>query len=164
MTAVDFAAGHKPARTKSLVKGALAGLVAGIAGTAAKVMAEAVVPPWVEGRTPPQVVLAERVAGEPLEPAERKVAFHTLHWGFGVLAGVVYGVMAESDPQITGRRGIAFGLALNRLTQERLLPEAHLVPPVDRQPTQERVSQWVTHVAYGLVTDTVRRGVRAGLD
>jgi len=153
----------KPAREQSILKGALAGLIGGIAGSAAKMMAEAIIPPRIEGQVPPPVLLAQRVAGHPLDSGEREAAMQGIHWVFGALAGAAYGALAEVHPRATVWRGAAFGLALNRMTHKGVLPDAGLVAPVDKQPMQERVSEWVSHAAYGVVTDLVRRGVRAGL-
>lgn len=152
-----------PVSSTALIKGALAGLAGGIAGTTAKVMCEQVVPPWID-QTPPQVLLAERAAGRRFDPVGRKVAMQTIHWSFGVIAGAAYGAVVEARPRAAAWHGLAFGLALNRLAQENLMPEAELVPPADRQPMQERVSQWLSHAVYGLVAETVRRRVRAGIE
>jgi putative membrane protein len=75
----------------------------------------------------------------------------------------VYGALVEVEPSFAAWRGAAFGLTLNRLTHESLLPKFGLSAPPDRQPTQERISEWVTHATYGVTTDTVRRAVRGKL-
>ncbi|HLJ76375.1 MAG TPA: hypothetical protein VKT75_03135, partial [Acidobacteriaceae bacterium] len=59
--------------------------------------------------------------------------------------------------------GAAFGITLNRLTHEALLPRMGLSAPPNRMRTEDRISQWVTHAAYGVATDVVRRRVRSGL-
>jgi putative membrane protein len=151
-------------RKRSIVRGALAGLIGGIAGSGAKMVAEAVLPPRVNGQTSPPVALVERAAGHPLSGAERDVAEQAIHWTFGALAGAVYGAAVEISPAAAAWRGAAFGLMLNRLTHRRLLSKMGLAVPVEFQSTQERQSEWVTHAVYGVVTDAVRRGVRKGLD
>ena len=40
---------------------------------------------------------------------------------------------------------------------------AGVTAPPGRQPTQERISEWVTHAVYGVATDSVRRAVRRAL-
>lgn len=148
---------------RCLLKGALAGLVGGIAGSGIKMVAEQVFPPRVQGQTPPPVVLAEQVAGHPLPESQRKAALHGIHWIFGALAGAAYGAMVEYEPSLAAWRGAAFGITLNRLTHESLLPKLGLAAFPGQQPTQERISEWVTHAAYGVATDTVRRTVRRNL-
>jgi putative membrane protein len=151
----------KPSR--SLVKGFLAGIVGGLAGAGIKLVAEQLFPPRIQGQTPPPVVLAEQVAGHELPAGQRKAAMQGIHWIFGALAGGVYGALVEFEPSLGAWRGAAFGIALNRITHESLLPKMGLSAPTGDQPTQERISEWVTHAAYGVGTDTVRRTIRRGL-
>lgn len=147
-------------RSPDLVKGALAGMVGGLAGAGAKMAAEHFFPPRPDGRTPPPVTLTEKVAGRSLEGKERQVAQQTIHFFFGALAGAAYGAMVEFEPSLAAWRGAAFGVTLNRITHEWLLPKMDLSAAPDRQPTQERISEWVTHAVYGVITDTARRAVR----
>jgi putative membrane protein len=148
---------------RSIAKGALAGLIGGLVGSGAKMIAEQMLPPRVEGQTPPPVVLAEHVTGRRLPEAQRKLALQGIHWIFGALAGAVYGALTEVEPSLGAWRGAAFGITLNRLTHESLLPRLGLADPPSDQPAQERISEWVTHAAYGVTTDTVRRAVRRAL-
>jgi putative membrane protein len=151
------------ARKKSILKGALAGLVGGIVGSGAKAIAEKIYPPRVDGQMPPPVLVAERFAGHSLSEGQRHIATQGIHWAFGALAGAVYGAAVELEPKAGAWRGAAFGLALNKMTHESLLPKAGLVEPTARQSTQQRQSEWVTHAIYGITTDLVRRLVRKGL-
>jgi putative membrane protein len=149
--------------SRSLTKGFLAGVVGGLAGAGVKLIAEQIFPPRIYGQTPPPVILVEQVAGHELPETQRKLAHQTIHWVFGALAGGVYGALVELEPSLAAWRGAAFGITLNRITHESLLPRMGLAAPTRQQPTQERISEWVTHAAYGVGTDTVRRYVRRGL-
>ena len=149
--------------SRSLAKGFLAGVVGGLAGAGVKMLAEEFFPPRSQGQAPPPVILAEQVAGHDLPETQQKVALHTIHWVFGALAGGVYGALVELEPSLAAWRGAAFGITLNRITHEALLPKMGLAAPTGEQPTQERLSEWITHAAYGVGTDTVRRFVRRGL-
>ncbi len=153
----------KPKRKRSIAKGVLAGFIGGLAGSGAKIIAEKLFPPRVEGQTPPPVVFAEQVAGHTLPDKERELALQGIHFIFGALAGAVYGALVEVEPSLGAWRGAAFGITLNRLTHEAILPKMGLAAPPSRQPTQERISEWVTHATYGIATDTVRRAVRRTL-
>lgn len=151
---------------RSVSKALLAGLAGGLIGSAAKIVAEKLVPPRTEGQiAPPQLAVAHAAAaaGVVVDSSMTETAAEGLHWGFGTLTGGLYGVAAELYPKATAWRGAAFGLALNRLTHEGLLPQANLAPPVADQTSQERISEWITHVVYGVVTETVRRAVRKRL-
>lgn len=151
------------ARKPSILKGALAGLIGGLAGAGAKVVAEQIFPPRAEGQPPPPLVLVERVAGHPLHPEKQRAAMQGIHWAFGALAGAVYGAVVEHEPSIGAWKGAAFGITLNKMTHESLLPKMGLSAPTEQQPARERISEWVSHAAYGVVTDAVRRAVRRAL-
>lgn len=147
-------------RERSILKGAAAGFIGGLAGAGAKVLAEKLFPPRIQGQTAPHVLLAEQVAGHPLDSGEQSAAHHAIHWGFGAVAGAVYGAIVEMEPSVGAWKGAAFGLTLNKLTHESLLPRIGLASPKEEQPMQERISEWVTHAVYGIFTDVVRRTVR----
>lgn len=147
-------------RKRSILKGAFAGLIGGLAGAGAKLVAEQMYPPRVEGQMPPPVVLAKQAAGHPLSPTEEQTAMHSIHWAFGALAGAVYGAVVEYEPSVGAWKGAAFGITLNKMTHETLLPKMGLSAPTGQQPARERISEWVSHAAYGVATDSVRRLVR----
>lgn len=147
-------------RERSIVKGAIAGAIGGLAGAGAKMLVEKIFPPRVQGQTAPPVALAEQVAGQPLPDGQKHVAEQGIHWAFGAAAGAVYGAMVEAEPSLGAWRGAAFGVTLNKLTHESLLPKMGLSAPKEKQPAQERISEWVSHAVYGIFTDAVRRGVR----
>jgi putative membrane protein len=153
-----------PKLERSLAKGAVAGLIGGLAGAGAKVLAEKIFPPREPGRTSPPVMVAENAVGHSLTDGQAKLVEGAIHWGFGAAAGAAYGAMVEVEPTLGAWRGAAFGVALNRITHEALLPRLGVVPPKGAQPMQERISEWVTHAFYGIVTDAVRRSVRRALD
>ena len=150
-------------RQRSILKGAVAGLIGGLAGAGAKALAEQLFPPRTQGQTPPPVVLVEQVAGRLLPPAQKRAAMQSIHWGFGAAAGAAYGAMVEVEPTLGAWRGAAFGLTLNKITHETVLPRMGLAAPREEQPPRERMSEWVTHAVYGIFTDAVRRMVRRSL-
>jgi putative membrane protein len=146
-------------RKRSLPKGLLAGLVGGIVGAGAILIAEEIFPPRTHGEPAPLAVLASRASDKP-PAATAPPGWQALHWAVGALAGGIYGVAAEVEPSLAAWRGAAFGIALNRITHESLLPRMGLAPSKEEQSTQARVSNWISHAAYGVATDSVRRVVR----
>ncbi len=152
-----------PMASKSLAKGIIAGLIGGLVATAAKSVAEKVYPPRTEGQPEPPEVLAEKLAGHELSPATKVVAAETLHWGFGAATGAAYGALAEFYPAATAREGVNFGMTLMALTHEGALPALGLSAEPADQTTREKSSEMVSHVLFGLVTETVRRLVRKAL-
>lgn len=155
---------HTTPRERSIMKGAIAGLIGGLAGAGAKMLAERMFPPRTQGQTPPPVALAEQITGHSLPEDQKNAAMQGIHWGFGAAAGAVYGAAVEIEPSLGAWKGAAFGITLNKFTHESLLPKLGLSKPKNEQPAQERISEWVSHAVYGIFTDVVRRGVRRGLD
>jgi putative membrane protein len=165
LRALESVVGQKKTngRQRSVLKGALAGLVGGIVGSGAKTVAEKIFPPRLAEQTAPPALMAENLMGRPLSDGEKRIAAGGIHWTFGAVAGAVYGAAVELEPKAAAWQGAAFGLALNKLTHDSLLPKMGLAEPTIRQRTQERQSEWVSHAVYGVVTDVVRRLVRRGL-
>lgn len=150
--------------TATLLKGLLAGAIGGLVATAVKTMAEKVYPPRVHGEPEPPDVMAERIAGHPLEGTEKTIASESIHWVFGTVAGALYGVAAELYPQVTSKGGATFGLTLMSLTHEGALPQLGLSEPAQDQSLRERTSEGATHIVYGVVTERVRSLIRHMLD
>src|ERR1700679_1132821 len=149
-----------PRRKRSLIKGFLAGAIGGLAGAAAKAAAEAVYPPRTIGQIPPPAVLVNRMAGRSLSETEEVVSVQAIHWGFGALAGGVYGALAEYQPIVTRRLGASFGLTLCGITHVSALPMMGLTESPENQPAREHASELVTHAIYGVTTELVRRVAR----
>jgi putative membrane protein len=150
--------------THSLLKGLLAGAIGGLVATGAKTLAEKVYPPRVHGEPEPPEVMAEKVAGQPLDHETKTIASESIHWVFGIAAGAFYGVLAELYPAITAKSGATFGLTLMSLTHEGALPALGLAEPPQDQTFRERTSEGATHMVYGVVTEKVRSLVRGALD
>jgi putative membrane protein len=149
-----------PRRKRSLIKGFLAGAIGGLVGAAAKAAGEAVYPPRTQGQIPPPAVLVNRMSDRPLSEKEEEVSVQAIHWGFGALAGGVYGALAEYQPGVTGRLGINFGLTLCGITHASALPMMGLTESPENQPVREHASEFVTHAIYGVTTELVRRVAR----
>jgi len=147
-------------RKKSVAKGLLAGLIGGLVATAAKSLVEKVYPPRTHGEPEPPAVLEGKVAGQELAVRQKAAASEAIHWGFGAVTGAAYGVAAEYYPAATSKDGVGFGMALLTLTHEGALPALGLAAAPSEQTSRERKSEMASHVAYGIVTETVRRVVR----
>jgi putative membrane protein len=152
-----------PPPDRSLFKGFLAGAIGGLVGAAAKAAGEAVYPPRTQGQIAPPAVLVNRMAGRPLSETEEEVSVRAIHWGFGALAGGVYGALAEYQPAVTRRLGASFGLALCGMMHASALPMMGLTEHPSDQPAREHASELVTHVIYGVATELTRRLARKAL-
>jgi putative membrane protein len=145
---------------RSLAKGIIAGLIGGLIGTLAKTFAERMFPPRTHGEPEPPEVLAEQVAGHPLDSDTKAIAAEGIHWGFGAAVGAAYGALAEYYPAATSKDGASFGMALEALTHESALPALGLSGEPQDQTMRERASEMTSHVVYGVTTETVRSFVR----
>jgi putative membrane protein len=147
-----------PTPDRSIAKGIIIGLVAGLVGSAVKVAAEAVYEPRTLGQTPPPLVLAERIAGHPL--AHPTATIQAIHYTFGALTGAVYGAAAEVAPIVTVGFGSVFGIVLQLCTHETLVPMAGLDKPAPQQPMREHLSEFFSHILFGIGTEATRRILR----
>jgi uncharacterized membrane protein YagU involved in acid resistance len=95
-------------------------------------------------------------AGTHLDREDKKTAGQAVHYTFGTLMGVVYGVSAELLPEITTGAGTGFGTLLFLAADEVAVPAFQLAPsPIDTQPT-DHLQHWAAHVVYGASLELVR--------
>jgi putative membrane protein len=151
-------------RSRSLAKGAIAGLIGGIVATAAKTAAERIYPPRAHGKAEHPALLKRRIAGRQLTIRQRDVAQKTIHWGLGAATGAAYGALAEFYPAATAKQGASFGMAFAAATQDGALPALGLATAPADKTTREKSSELVSYVVYGVVTETVRSIVRRMID
>ena len=121
-------------------QGALAGFVGGVAGAAAKRLAEK--------------MLSRNTRSQAKKPDSAGP------WIVGPLAGAVYGAVVEYEPELTARHGAAFGLGLNSLGRESVIPLLAGSTLGNQKPKQHRWSEAASAVVFGVVTETVRRIIR----
>ncbi|WP_263382124.1 DUF1440 domain-containing protein [Granulicella arctica] len=140
---------------RSIAKGLIIGLIAGMAGSAAKTVGELIYQPRTLGQTPPPLVLADKIVGHPV--AHPTAVIQAIHYGFGGLTGAVYGAAAEVFPIVTTGYGSVFGVVLQLFTHESLVPLAGLDVPATQQPAREHLSELFSHILFGICTEAVRR-------
>ena len=103
---------------------------------------------------------SDKAVGHALAKTDKLIAMESIHWTFGIAVGAIYGAIAEYYPVATSREGASFGMTLMALTHESALPALGLSPAPAAQTPREKTSEMVTHVVYGVVTETVRSRVR----
>lgn len=151
-------------RSRSIVKGAIAGLLGGIVGTAAKYAVEKVYPPRVHGEPEPAALVGDKLSEMSLQRNQGLVAKQAVHWGIGAATGAAYGAVAELYPPATSKQGASFGIAMVALTHDSTLPVFGLATKPEPQTKREKTSELASHIAYGVVTETVRSIVRRLID
>ncbi|WP_238398527.1 DUF1440 domain-containing protein [Edaphobacter sp. 12200R-103] len=148
-------------RTRSIAKGAIAGLVGGIVGTAVKYAVEKAYPPRVHGEEPEQAALpADKPSATSLKFRQSPITRQAAHWSIGAATGAAYGAVAELYPPATAKLGANFGVAMVALSHDSTLPIIKLATRPEPQTTREKTSELASYIAYGVVTETVRRIVR----
>lgn len=151
-------------RTRSIAKGAIAGLLGGIVATAAKSAVENIYPPRTHGEPEPPAVLTGKLGDRVLTVKQNRLVQDTIHWGFGATVGAAYGALAEFYPPATAKQGASFGMALVALTHDSTLPILGLAARPQAQTKREHTSELASHIVYGVVTETVRSIVRRMID
>ena len=119
------------------------------------------------GDGPATAVLAQRISlavlGRTLTHDEMQTAEPLVHYGFGMLAGGLYGLLAELTPVTTKGAGCAYGTAVWLGGDEIAVPRLELSKTPDKYPLSVHAEALASHVAYGVTLEGVRRGVRAML-
>jgi putative membrane protein len=151
---------HK-ATTQAVLAGMLAGAVGGLVGSFSKIGGEVVYPPRPDAKISPPALLAQNLVGHPLPPAQQEIVSAAVHFGFGTVTGAFYGAAAEFAPIVKIGFGMGFGLVLQVMTHETLVPLAGLDKPPLEQPFRDHASEIFTHLIYGLTVEAIRRMLRA---
>ena len=99
--------------------------------------------------------LAEAV-GREIPPDNKQQAGNAVHYTFGTLMGVVYGLTAEFLPEISSGGGTAFGTLLFLGADEIAVPALHLAPPPTETAPTDHLQHWAAHVVYGGALELVR--------
>jgi putative membrane protein len=158
-----------------ILRGALAGAIAGLVGAYAMERFQAM---WSETQKrarpkqtasaakdePTTVKAAERIAETVLHtelPEELKpAAGEAVHYGMGMLSGAIYGAVAEVLPIVRAGNGLLFGAVLWLIADETAVSATGLAKRPSAYPPSAHAYALSSHLVYGFVTETVRRILR----
>jgi hypothetical protein len=101
-----------------------------------------------------------KVTGKTLDKEQKKKAGRAVHYTFGTLMGIVYGVSAELVPEATTGAGTAFGTLLFFGADEVAVPAFRLSPTPADTPATDHLQHWAAHVVYGGSLELVRSLLR----
>ncbi len=170
------------------VKGAVAGLAGGLAGTYAMSEFQALWSRLVDGDEPTSAggrhdardwqerseddnaneavaqAIAKSTAGRELNRDELAVAAPIVHYAFGSSVGAIYGATAEGTPDVRMGAGVGLGIALWAAADEIAMPLLGLSGPPTNRDTELHLQSFAAHIVYGVTTEVVRRIVRRALD
>lgn len=100
------------------------------------------------------------VANTSIPLDKRKQAGQAVHFTFGTLVGIAYGIAAEILPEVASGGGTAFGTLLFLGADEFAVPALQLSPaPTDTPPT-DHLQHWAAHVVYGGALELTRTLLR----
>jgi hypothetical protein len=109
-------------------------------------------------------IVARKIAkatGKTLDKEQQKTAGRAVHYTFGTLMGIVYGVSAELVPEATTGAGTGFGTLLFFGADELAVPALQLSPgPAPGAPGFDHLQHWAAHVVYGGSLELVRSLLR----
>lgn len=169
-----------------MVRGILAGIIGGLAGTWAMNHAQRAWTHAVDGEAPESAagehdardwqersegrnsneiaaqMLANRVIGRDLDGGELAIAAALLHFTFGAAMGGLYG--AYVDRRSRNATGIAFGLMVWLFADEIAMPVLGLSDSTLRRPVEKRLQSVTAHIVFGLATELTRDVVQRQLD
>jgi uncharacterized membrane protein YagU involved in acid resistance len=109
-----------------------------------------------EGSTEKVARKIAQAAGTQLDQEKKKKAGQVVHYTFGTLMGMVYGVSAELVPEATIGAGTAFGTLLFLGADEVAVPALQLAPAATDTPPTDHLQHWAAHVVYGGSLELVR--------
>jgi hypothetical protein len=97
-----------------------------------------------------------KAAGRTLNKEQKKTAGQAVHYAFGTLMGIVYGVSAELIPEVTTGAGTGFGTLLFLSADEVAVPAFRLAPLPTETAAPDHLQHWAAHVVYGGSLELVR--------
>ena len=88
-----------------------------------------------------------------LPPKRARLVNNVMHWGYGMLNGAQYGIVAGSLPRTRIRFGLPFGAAV-WAGDYVILPAAKLYEPIWKYDRRTLGNDLAAHLVYGLATAT----------
>ena len=151
-----------------IVKGALAGLAAGLVASLAMEGFQRLIGSGDNGGEPATEKVADatarRATGHALTRAERPAAGEAVHYLTGAGLGVIYGIAAELVPDVTRGAGTAFSSAVAATLDEGLVPALGFGSAPWRTPPAGHATSLSSHLVFGVVAEATRRAARSMLD
>ena len=113
---------------------------------------------WDQAPAPAQVGkrLYEGLFRRELPDSRAALVNNVMHWGYGIVSAVPYGVLAGSVPDPKIRYGAPFGASV-WATSYVVLPAAGLYKPIWEYDAEVLAKDLSAHLVYGLTTAAVFR-------
>ena len=154
--------------TADPIRGALAGLAAGLVAAFAMSQAQklfaAIGPDQGSGGSPATVKAANRVkrtaTGRSIATKDKAAAGQAVHYATGAALGIAYGLAAEYRPEVTKGYGALFGAATSLLLDEAIIPAVGLGEPPLEVPLSSHVFGLASHFVFGFAAEGTRAALR----
>jgi len=104
--------------------------------------------------------LAEAVLDRPVPEPWRDRAGVLVHYITGAVLGGAYGLLARVWPVATTGFGAGYGVALNLILNDGVVPALGLAPSPIRTPPMKQVYAATSHLVFGLALEASRRILR----
>jgi len=161
-------------RISRMLRGALAGLVAGVAASFAMDRFQAAVSALTpsdgsdDGDAEPATEkaadgVARAVTGHEVARPDKPMAGQGVHHAFGIGLGIAYGIAAEYRPAVTTGYGAVFGLGTATLFDEALVPAAGLGDAPWKAGASSHLYSYASHLVFSGTAELVRAQVAATL-
>ena len=158
--------------TGKVLRGAIAGLVAGIAASFVMDRFQAGVASMSSSDADTGEPATEKAAdgiamtltGTAIAEDNKPLAGQTIHYALGAVLGVAYGIAAEFRPAATSGFGAAFGVATATVLDEIAVPAVGLGKAPWQVSLSDNLYSYASHLVFGSTTEFVRRQVRATLN
>jgi hypothetical protein len=89
-----------------------------------------------------------------LKPQRARLATNVVHWGYGILSGAAYGIVAGSTKRPRATGGLLFG-PIVRWTAYLELPPTGIYKPMREYDTKTLWKDASAHLAYGVGTAAI---------
>lgn len=157
-----------------LLRGALAGLVAGAAASFVMDRFQAALSSGgdaeEDGGEPEEPAtekaadaVARTLTGREVAKADKPLAGQAVHYTLGIGLGVAYGIAAEFRPSVTAGFGSAFGIGTATLLDEAVVPAVGLGRPPWQAGLASNLYAYASHLVFGGTAELVRRQVAGTL-
>jgi len=147
----------------SLGKALFYGFVGGVVATGVKTLCELIAPPRPPGVESPlaNMLNATSIAatGDPISESLKALAEPSVHFIFGAVTAAVYAAVSQKFPALRAGCGALFGFLFWLGAHEIGLPLAGFSPSPAEMSWWEQGNELVTHVIYGVVVESVLRGL-----
>lgn len=107
--------------------------------------------------------MVETTTGEDLAEEHKPAAGQMVHFGFGVTMGALYGLIADLNPAARAGYGVAYGAGLWAMADEVAIPLLGLSKSPQEYPLSTHVSALAAHMVYGATLDAATKQIRERL-